>query len=35
MTRDRVDLVALESANDTDSAIWDVDPRLKLFTTRV
>jgi predicted signal transduction protein with EAL and GGDEF domain len=34
MLSDRVDLVALESANDTDSAIFDVDPRLNLFTTQ-
>ena len=35
MMSDRVDLVALESANDTDRAIWDVDPRLNLLTSRV
>jgi diguanylate cyclase (GGDEF)-like protein len=32
---DGVDLVALESANDTDLAIFEVDPRVNLFTTRV
>jgi diguanylate cyclase (GGDEF)-like protein len=35
MMSDRVDLVALESANDTDPPIWDVDPRLNLLTSRV
>jgi len=34
MLSDRVDLVALESANDTDPAIFDVDPRLNMFTTQ-
>jgi len=34
MLSDRVDLVALESANDADASFFDVDPRLNFFTTQ-